>query len=122
MCSLAAPRPCSRYPIVNRALIRSLHLKDAFAELSDLPGAANINITFSPTEPYLRIGASGSGGSCYIDFPQASESFVSFAATATMHQKFHLSLLQLAVKALSVADETFVRLNDQVIAPLVSYE
>ncbi len=104
-----------RYATINRAVIRSLHLREAFIELAELPGAASVEITFAPTEPYLQFEAAGSGGSCVVDFPQGSESFISFNSTAPQAFRFHLSLLQQAVKALSVAEETFIRLNDQVM-------
>jgi hypothetical protein len=102
-----------RYPALNRALLKSAHLKEAFAELGDLPGAANIEVTMAPTYPYLRLAAAGSGGSCAVDFPQGSESFVTFDSTAPQTYRFHASLLQCAVKALPSAEETFLRLNDQ---------
>jgi hypothetical protein len=62
-----------RYPTVNRAAIVSSHLREAFAELQELPGAANITLTMSPSEPYFRLAASGAAGSCKVDFPQVRD-------------------------------------------------
>jgi Repair protein Rad1/Rec1/Rad17 len=102
-----------RYPALSRALLKSAHLKEAFAELGDLPGAANIEVTMAPAYPYFRLAAAGSGGSCAVDFPQGSESFISFESSSAQTYRFHASLLQCAVKALTSAEETFLRLNDQ---------
>jgi hypothetical protein len=56
--------------MVNRVIIQSQHLREAFSELSDLPGAANVSITMAPAEPYFQLSAAGSVGTCTVSFPQ----------------------------------------------------
>ena len=53
-------------------------------------------------------------GLLLFSFYRCMQSFVSFNSSAPQVFRFHLSLLQQATKALAVAEETFIRLNDQV--------
>ena len=107
------PAVFRQYPIVNRAVIQSDHLKEAFLEFNDLQGAATVSVLMTPSAPYFRLSAAGSMGSCTVDFPKGSESFVSFHCDATQECDYHLSLVQLAVRPLSNSQQTFIRINDQ---------
>ena len=46
-------------PCANRAWLKSEHLREAFAELSDLPGASTVTVYMAPHQPHLRLSAVG---------------------------------------------------------------
>ncbi len=69
-CGVLVVAACRQYPCVNRCGLQSSIFKEAFVELSELPGAVTVSVTMSPTEPYLQLAAAGSMGSCTVEFPQ----------------------------------------------------
>ena len=95
----------------NRVIIASDRLRDAFGEISDLPGASTCNMLISPEAPFFRISTMGEHGSCQIDFPHGSESFTQFRCEAKLEYSFRMSHMQQATRALSFAHRTFIRLN-----------
>jgi len=94
---------------INKAIVLSDQLRDAFVELSDVQGAGAVRITVGPTAPMLRLSTDGDAGVCYIDF--GSEFFSSFEATSALDFSYRLNLLQRASKPLTEAEKTFLRLN-----------
>jgi len=133
-------------PVPNKAWIRAEHLREAFAELADLPGASTVTIYMAPRAPHFRLSAvgeqcvvwcrvtclscmgdmtgrarralrghvlnPGNAGSCTVDFPKGSETFVTFDSTQEQLFHYHLSLLHFAVRGLAKAEETFIRINE----------
>jgi len=97
--------------IVNKVLVESSQLRDAFVELSDLPAAATVSILMSPEKPYLRLTAHGQMASCVVDFPHGSESLLNMRNTKKMEHTYRVSLIQNAGRALGVATKTFLRMN-----------
>ena len=76
------------------------------------PGAASVNLMLSRDAPFFQLVAVGNNGRCEIEFPHGSESFSSFnCKVASAHYTYQLSLLQIALKALSDSTQTFLRLN-----------
>ncbi|GBG31537.1 Cell cycle checkpoint protein RAD1 [Hondaea fermentalgiana] len=96
---------------VNRMVVKSAQLRDAFAELGELTGAATVAVLMSPKKPFFRLSADGQLASCSVDFPQGDESFSSMKCEEHMVRTYRASLLQLAGRALPFADKTFVRMN-----------
>jgi hypothetical protein len=117
-----------------KAVVKSDALRDAFIELSELPGAAQVRLLMSRQAPHLVLSAKGDSSSCEIEFPQQAhtETFHSlsfplmdagaggsvFAQTQTpINQSdrwayhYHLGSLQQALKALPHAAETYLRMN-----------
>eukprot|EP00941_MAST-03F_sp_MAST-3F-sp1_P000139 g139.t1 len=99
-------------PIINKAIIKSQYLRDAFQELTDMAGAASVILRLSPTEPNFRMCAKGNVGSCYIDFPSSSESFVLFQSSRRQSLRYRLAFLQHAFRALQHSDQTYLRINE----------
>mmetsp|Transcript_8027 Transcript_8027/g.9180 ORF Transcript_8027/g.9180 Transcript_8027/m.9180 type:complete len:345 (-) Transcript_8027:885-1919(-) len=101
----------SSVEVVNKGIVKSDQLRDAFSELSELPGAATVSVLMSPEAPFFRLRTQGQTASCEIDFPKGDETFTQLLCQKTMLCEYRLSLLQQAGKALSVSDKTFVRMN-----------
>ena len=97
--------------VKNRAILPSEHLRDAFSELSELPGATTVSVLMSPQRPFFRLSAQGQNGSCEIEFPHGHESFTQLMCEVPLEFEYRLSLLQHAGRALATADKTFLRMN-----------
>lgn len=106
------PTAFRRSRILNKAWIRSEYLREAFIELSDLRGASTVTLYMAPHAPHLQLSASGNAGSCTVDFPMGSESFMSFDSEREQLFNYHLSLLQFAFRGLAKAEESFLRINE----------
>mmetsp|Transcript_2189 Transcript_2189/g.5047 ORF Transcript_2189/g.5047 Transcript_2189/m.5047 type:complete len:360 (-) Transcript_2189:109-1188(-) len=101
------------FPTVNRMIVKSSQLRDAFAELGELAGAATVSVLMSPQKPFFRLSADGQLASCSVDFPQGDESFSSMKCEEHKVCTYRASLVQLAGRALQFADKTCLRMNKQ---------
>ena len=91
-------------------VIQSDPLKDAMQELMEVSGAGSVRLETNAAG--LRISTMGSGeNTCEIEFPKDSNVFVSFASSANVVWTYPLPSIQLGMKALGVAKETFIRIN-----------
>jgi hypothetical protein len=100
-------------PEVARCIIKSESLKEAFQELSDLPGAATMTIRVSQTSPHFRLASGGSMGCSEIEFPKRSEAFVHFECDVPkVEWTYQLRALESGMRALNFACETYFRFND----------
>jgi cell cycle checkpoint protein len=86
------------------------YLKDAFNELDW--SSQLITFTLSPDAPHFRLSTSDTSASCQVDYPKESEVFESFECETTCSFSYKLSLLQPAVKALSLSHKTQLRINN----------
>lgn len=98
---------------VNQALVNSEYLKEAFIEFAELSGAACLHLSMTNVAPFFRLSSTGSVGSCVIDFPQGSETFVNFSCKKPMKTSYRLSLIQHATQALNTASKTMIRVNNE---------
>lgn len=98
-------------PTLNRAILLSEFLKDALAEITDMPGAGSVGIEMGPDAPNLRFTAEGAVGTCDVEFTRDSAAFVSFDSECPKKFLYRLALLQQASKALGVAQQTYLRMN-----------
>lgn len=99
--------------VLNKGVVKSELLREAFAELGELPGAATVNVLMSPTQPYFQLSADGQAASCRIDFPHGDESFSQLSCQKHMNCEYRLSLIQQSGKALAHSDKTFIRMNEE---------
>ncbi|ETK96367.1 hypothetical protein L915_00881 [Phytophthora nicotianae] len=111
--------------VVARCIMQSEPLRDAFAELYDLPSAASVTIAMvdtdsrSPEAKCLSLSATSETGSCEIDFAPTSSAFIEFSCAPSSEgdyggscaATFHVAVLQQAFKALTHSNETFLRMN-----------
>ena len=99
--------------VVNKGIVKSDLLREAFFELGELPGAATVNVLMSPAAPFFQLSADGQATSCRIDFPHGDETFAQLTCEKTMNCEYSLGLLQQAGKALGFSDKTFLRMNNE---------
>jgi len=104
-----------------KLLLKSEILREAVQEISDIHGA--VSVTFSVQQDAgfgkLTLSARGTLGICEIDLPRESDAFVSFQANPRPEGtswSYPLTSLQLGMKALGLASETFIRINENGIA------
>ncbi|POM75370.1 Rad1 domain containing hypothetical protein [Phytophthora palmivora] len=114
--------------VVARCIMQSEPLRDAFAELYDLPSAASVTIAMADPDSRspegrleakcLSLSATSETGSCEIDFAPTSSAFIEFSCASSEGDyggncaaTFHVAVLQQALKALSHSNETFLRMN-----------
>lgn len=99
-------------PLLNKVIMDSSCLKDAFNELDW--SSSYVGITLSPEEPYFRLESEGELGSCRVDYPKDSkEVFESFECSQTQHERYRLGILQAPIRALGVSSKTQVRCNQR---------
>lgn len=96
---------------VNRCTVASDLLRDALTELLDLPGASTVGIALMPQAPFLRLSTLGQAGCCDIDFSNPEEAFTDFVCPHNFRFDYRLGLLVQAVKPLSEAEKTRIRIN-----------
>ncbi|PRP85865.1 hypothetical protein PROFUN_06139 [Planoprotostelium fungivorum] len=94
--------------IVNKVIMEAPFLKEAFDELDW--SSTNATITLSPND--FRLSTAGASGSCQVDYPHDSEVFESFECKSHQTNTYKLALLSPAIKALSIAQKTQMRLNE----------
>uniref|UniRef100_A0AAV1TA36 Cell cycle checkpoint protein RAD1 n=1 Tax=Peronospora matthiolae TaxID=2874970 RepID=A0AAV1TA36_9STRA len=113
--------------VVARCIMQSEPLRDAFAELYDLPSAASVTIAMTDCKraedqskaKCLSLSATSETGSCEIAFAPTSSAFIEFSCapstenddTGSYAATFHVAVLQQAFKALAHSNETFLRMN-----------
>ncbi|GMF22989.1 unnamed protein product [Phytophthora fragariaefolia] len=115
--------------VVARCIMQSEPLRDAFAELYDLPSAASVTIAMADADSRspddtseakcLSLSATSGTGSCEIDFAPTSTAFIEFSCASSADgdysggcaATFHVAVLQQAFKALAHSNETFLRMN-----------
>ncbi|KAL4136642.1 hypothetical protein PRIC2_000173 [Phytophthora ramorum] len=118
-----------RSAVVARCIMQSEPLRDAFAELYDLPSAASVTIAMADAgsrnpgdrseAKCLSLSATSETGSCEIDFAPTSSAFIEFSCAPPSEgdnggacaATFHVAVLQQAFKALAHSNETFLRMN-----------
>jgi len=91
-------------------LVQSIPLKDAVAELMEVSGAGSVR--FDVGKSGMRLSTRGSGDNvCEINFPKDSSVFIMYQCDKAVQWTFPLTSLQLGMKALGVAKETYMRIN-----------
>lgn len=58
---------------VFRAILKSEQLKEAIADLADMPGASTVGVRVSPDAPHFHLSVDGNYGRLDIRFPDKSE-------------------------------------------------
>eukprot|EP00644_Phytophthora_capsici_P007994 jgi/Phyca11/125454/e_gw1.58.166.1 len=112
--------------VVARCIMQSEPLRDAFAELYDMPSAGSVTIAMTDTDSTseakcLSLSATGETGSCEIAFAPSSSAFIEFSCDPATEGEyggscaatFHVAVLQQAFKALGHSNETFLRMNGE---------
>lgn len=97
--------------VVNKIIIKSECLKEAFSEL-DMTSEV-LEILMSPDKPFLRLSTFGNAGSTHSDFPKESELVEQFQCTQTTINRYKISLLKPSVKALMVSTRTSIRTDSR---------
>lgn len=94
------------------ALVTSEALKEAITELTEVPGASAVCFDVSTTG--MKLSTRGSGDNiCEIEFPKDTKVFILYRCDKPRVWTFSLASLQLGMKALGVAKETYVRINGE---------
>lgn len=109
-------------PVTAKVLIKSQVLRDAFMELAELPSAASVRLVMFPREDSnldrespsvgFRMSAAGETTLCEIDFLCSSGALVEFSCERESSATYHLGVIQSALKAVHVASESFIRMNE----------
>jgi len=97
--------------VVNKIIMKSLALKDAFQEL-DMTSEV-IQILMSPDAPYFRISTFGNSGSAHVDYPKDSELVETFECTQTQSNRYKTSLLKPSTKALVPSNKVSIRMDER---------
>jgi len=96
---------------VNKGIVQSERLRDAFLEVDDIAGASTVRISMGPSAPFFRLSCLGQASSCDVDF--ADSTFILYQCESEMSFEYRLPLLRLAVKPLADAEKTFIKINSQ---------
>ena len=76
-----------------------------------MPGAASVRIGVSKKAILMTISATGALGTSEVRFMRESEAFRHFKCSNQAEWTYQLSAVESGMRALSVANETFIRIN-----------
>ncbi|XP_070541708.1 cell cycle checkpoint protein RAD1-like [Ptychodera flava] len=93
--------------VINKIIMKSECLKEAFAEL-DMTSEV-LQILMSPDKPHLRLSTFGNAGSTHADYPKDSDMVESFQCTQTQSNRYKLTLLKPSQKALALSNKISIR-------------
>lgn len=97
--------------VVNKIIIKSECLKEAFSEL-DMTSEV-LEILMSPDKPHLRLSTFGNAGTIQSDFPKDSEMVEQFLCSERTVNRYKIVLLKPSVKALMVSMRTSIRTDNR---------
>lgn len=92
-----------------QVILKSEILKDSIQELFDVYSCQSVSIEFSQNPAYLKFSAKGVSDICEIEFPKNADIFVSFQCRKSVKWTYGIQALQLGMKSLGIAKETFIR-------------
>jgi hypothetical protein len=93
-------------------VMKSDLLREAMQELNDVIGATSVCMEVKSSSG-VTLSSEGALGACEVSFPKNSDAFVSFRCEGTgARWMYPLTSLLLGMKALSVASETYIRINE----------
>jgi hypothetical protein len=99
-------------PLCAKMVLQSQVLHDALKDLCDMPGASTLLLRCANESPFFRLHTSGVTGGCTVDIPKHSEGYLSFEVARPVTFSYPLKLLGSSLRALHVADQVFLRVND----------
>jgi hypothetical protein len=94
-------------------IFKSDPLKDAINELADSLWLDSIELSIGKEPAELRLATGGTVGTSEVLFPGDADVFVAFRCVETIREVFPIKSFLLSMKALSVAKETFLRINGE---------
>ena len=97
--------------VVNKIIMKSVALRDAFQEL-DMTSEF-IQIIMSPDTPYFRISTFGNTGSAHIDYPNDSDMVETFECEKVQSNRYKTSLLKPSTKSLLLSNKVSIRMDDK---------
>jgi len=96
--------------VESTVLVASEVLKEAIAELMDVGGAGSASVELKASG--MKLSTMGSAENiCEIDFPR--DVFVSFKCEKPASWNYPLNSMQLGMKALGIAKETYIQVNKE---------
>ena len=100
-------------PNESAAVLRSEALREHVQELFDVSGAASAKVRFDGSAMWMATSGADES-SCEVNIPRTADIFVDYTvAEQTATWTYPLSSLQLAMKALGVAKESYLRINSE---------
>jgi hypothetical protein len=94
-----------------QVILKSEVLKESIQELFDVYGTTVVTIEFSQHPAFIKFTAQGVSDICEIEFPRNADIFVSFQCHKSVQWTYGIQALQLGMKSLGIAKETFIRVN-----------
>ncbi|KAI8144695.1 Rad1/Rec1/Rad17 [Fennellomyces sp. T-0311] len=92
-----------------RAIMKSSWLKEALSDLDK--SCERITMKFSPTDPCFSLSGEGNNGAFEMEYPEHSESFISFQCNERAEFSYHFSHINYCNKALDQSDEVSLRVS-----------
>ncbi|XP_030322721.1 LOW QUALITY PROTEIN: cell cycle checkpoint protein RAD1 [Calypte anna] len=112
---VAGASTLERFKVVNKIILQSGGLREAFAEL-DMSSEV-LQIAMSPEKPYFRywrvILNFGNAGSAHLDYPRDSDLMEAFHCNQTQTCRYKISLLKPSTKALALSCKVSIRTDGQ---------
>ncbi|KAI9356476.1 Rad1/Rec1/Rad17 [Zopfochytrium polystomum] len=94
-----------------KIIMNSFWLRDALSELEST--SEKISIHVSPTAPHFRLSASGLSGDAEMEYPKSVEVMQTFSCQTPATYEYQASLIQPALKSLSLSTKTSIRINTE---------
>jgi cell cycle checkpoint protein len=109
--------PFQRDAMQAKIIMQARWLFDAVSELSST-SPTRLDITASPTAPYLSLAAVGHLGSASVDFGKGRELLETFAVAEKWTQSYKFEMVRAAGEAMRLASKVSVRGDEQGVLSL----
>lgn len=109
--------PFQRDAMQVKIIMQSRWLFDAVSELSST-SPPRLDITATPTAPYLSLSAVGHLGSASIDFAKGRELLETFTVAERWTQSYKFEMIKAASEAMRLASKVSVRGDEQGVLSL----
>jgi cell cycle checkpoint protein len=115
--------PFNREQLEVKIIMQSRYLFDAISEISSIANsnstASNrLNITASPSSPFLSLSVTGALGSASVEFAKSRELLETFTVSRRWSQSYKFEMVKAAAEAMRLASKVSFRSDRQGVLSL----
>lgn len=115
--------PFNREQLEVKIIMQSRYLFDAISEISSMANSNStssnrLNITASPSSPYLSLSVTGALGSASVEFAKSRELLETFTVARRWSQSYKFEMVKAASEAMRLASKVSFRSDRQGVLSL----
>lgn len=115
--------PFNREQLEVKIIMQSRYLFDAISEISSMANSNStssnrLNITASPSSPFLSLSVTGALGSASVEFAKSRELLETFTVSRRWSQSYKFEMVKAAAEAMRLASKVSFRSDRQGVLSL----